>query len=152
MVDGLRPLLNELGPWLGEVNPILGWVSEHQHTLSDMFANLGVATAARTTSQVPGAPGHYLRQFGPTGTETIAVHRNRVAGNRGNAYLNPLGVVGPDIAENAVLPSFDCNNAGGPRPAGGTPSVPACHVQKPYAYGGATTAFPQIKSEPYAAK
>ncbi|WP_372790776.1 MlaD family protein [Paraconexibacter sp.] len=152
IVDGLGPLLNELGPWLGEINPILGWISEHQHTLSDMFANLGVATAARTKSQVPGAPGHYLRQFGPTGTETIAVYRDRVGSNRGNAYLNPLGVVGPAIAANAILPSFDCKNAGGERPAGGTPSAPACHVQKPYAYGGATTAFPQIAREDYSKK
>jgi len=145
VVDGLGPLLDELGPWLGEVNPILDWIGQHQYTLTDMFANLGVATAARTASQVPGAPGHYLRQFGPTGVETAGVHRNRLAGNRGNAYINPLGVIGREIAANTVLPSFDCDNAGGEKPAGGTPSAPACHVQKPFR----TTKFPQLGREDY---
>ena len=70
VLDGLRPVLGALGPWLQELNPILGWVGEHQHTVSDMFANLGGSTAARTASAVPGAPGHYLRQFGPAGAET----------------------------------------------------------------------------------
>jgi phospholipid/cholesterol/gamma-HCH transport system substrate-binding protein len=149
ILDGLRPLLGELGPWLQEVNPILDWVSQHQYTLTDMFANLGVATAARTRSQVPGAPGHYLRQFGPTGIETVSIHPNRVSGNRGNAYLNPLGVVGPSIAEKGVLPSFDCDHVGGEKPAGGTPAAPACHVQPPYPYGGRTTKFPQINGDDY---
>jgi len=149
VLDGVRPVLNELGPWLGELNPILAWVAEHQYTLTDMFANLGVATAAKTTSLVDGAPGHYLRQFGPTGVETAAIHTNRVSGNRGNAYLNPLGVTGPQIAAKGALPSFDCNHVGGERPAGGTPAAPACWVQHAYQYGGKTTALPQITAESY---
>src|SRR3712207_9000252 len=68
--QGLRPLLGELGPWLSELNPILDWIGHHQHTLTDVFANLGVATKAQTTSRDPRAPGHYLRQFGPSGAET----------------------------------------------------------------------------------
>ena len=152
VLDGLRPLLDEVGPWLGEVNPILDWVGQHQYTLTDMFANLGVATAAKTDSLTPGAPGHYLRQFGPSGVETVAIHRNRLASNRGNAYINPLGVIGRENAKNGVLPSFDCNHVGGDKPAGGTPAAPACHTQKPYAYGGRTTKFPQIARESYEAE
>ncbi len=149
ILDGVRPVLGELGPWLGELNPILAWVAEHQYTLTDMFANLGVATAATTKSSVPGAPGHYLRQFGPTGVETVAIHTNRVPGNRGNAYLNPLGVTGPQIAAKGALPSFDCDHLGGERPAGGTPAAPACWVQEAYRYGGKTSRFPQITAESY---
>jgi len=152
VLDGLRPLLDEVGPWLGEVNPILDWVGQHQYTLTDMFANLGVATAARTNSITPGAPGHYLRQFGPSGVETVGIHRNRLAGNRGNAYLNPLGGIGRANAKNGVLPSYDCNHVGGERPAGGTPAAPACHVQKPYPYGGEARSFTQLPRESYAAK
>src|SRR3712207_8207155 len=48
ILQGLRPLVGELGPWLGELNPILDWIGHHQHTLTDLFANLGVATKATT--------------------------------------------------------------------------------------------------------
>ncbi len=57
VLEGLRPLLGALGPWLGEVNPTLDWLGQHQHTLVDMFANLGVATQATTSSNDPQATG-----------------------------------------------------------------------------------------------
>nr|MDQ4041790.1 MCE family protein [Actinomycetota bacterium] len=98
VLAGLEPTLAALGPWLQEVNPILEWVGQHQATLTDMFANLGVATGAKTASGDPRATGHYLRQFGATGVETIAVHQRRLSSNRGNAYFNPLAVTGAEIA------------------------------------------------------
>ncbi len=150
ILDALGPMLGELGPWLGEVNPILDWVNQHQATLVDVFANLGVSTAAKTTSRSPGAPGHYLRQFGPLGTEAIGVWPTRLGSNRGNAYFNPLGVrATPKGAQFGILPSFDCNNTstGGEVPAGtGVPPGPACHVQAPYKDG---KKFPHVTSRPY---
>ena len=144
---GLRPLLAELGPWLGELNPILDWVAgQHQSTLVDVFANLGVATAARAKSSVPGAPGHYLRQFGPVGTETLAVHPNRLATNRGNAYINPLSLVGPEGALSRIIASFDCDNTGvGEKPVDG--NSPACRVQKPYSFRGTPQRFPHVEAD-----
>jgi ABC-type transporter Mla subunit MlaD len=106
--DGLRPLLGELGPFLGEVNPILDWLGQHEHTLTDIMANLGVATNAKTSSTDPQATGHYLRQFGPSGAETAAIYPTRLSSNRGNAYINPLALVGPDVARKGIIPSFDC--------------------------------------------
>jgi len=149
ILDALRPMLGELGPFLSELNPTLDWINQHQATLVDVFANLGVATAAKTTSRTPGAPGHYLRQFGPVGTEAIGIWPNRLGSNRGNAYFNPLGVVStPKGAEKGLLPAFDCHNTstGGEVPAGsGVPPGPACHEQAPY--NGQK--FPNVTSRPY---
>lgn len=151
LFDGVRPVLGQLGPFLGELNPLLDWVSQNQNTVTDIFANLGVATAARTESAVPGAPGHYLRQFGPQGVETVAVAPNRTASNRGNAYINPLALVGPEGARKFIAPSFDCKNSGGEKDnQSGTPPSPSCRVQPAYPYQGRNTRFPQVNAETYA--
>ncbi len=146
--DGVRPLLGQVGPFLGELNPLLDWLGQHQYTITDVFANLGVATAARTGSATPGAPGHYLRQFGPQGVETVAVQPNRIASNRGNAYINPLSLVGREGAQKLIIASFDCKNSGGEKDnQSGLPPNPACREQKPAA--GQAGRFPQIMAESY---
>lgn len=146
ILRGLRPLLGQLGPWLAEVNPILDWVvGQHQSTLVDVFANLGVATAARTKSSDPRAPGHYLRQFGPAGTETAAFQPTRLSTNRGNAYINPLSIAGPEGALSRIIASFDCINAGGDKPSDG--NSPACRTQKPYTFNGTPQRFPRVERE-----
>src|SRR4051794_16451512 len=151
--DGLRPVVRELGPWLSELNPILGWLGEQDHTLTDIMANLGVATAARTKSSDPRAPGHYLRQYGPSGAETVAVHPKRLSSNRGNTYVNPLeatSAISEAAFKSGILPSFDCRNAGGEKPATGGPTgSPPCRVQKPYRFQGRLTRFPHVEREDY---
>ena len=163
--DGLRPLLGELGPFLGELNPILDWLGQHEHTLTDIMANLGVATNAKTTTTDPNGIGHYLRQFGPTGAETAAIYPRRLSSNRGNAYINPLGIVGPQQSEKGIIPSFDCINAGGdkdadmrsarPRQSVNVPTAPqaggtpACITQEPYRFQGKLQKFPHVEREDY---
>jgi phospholipid/cholesterol/gamma-HCH transport system substrate-binding protein len=152
---GLRPLLGELGPWLSELNPILDWFGQHQHTITDLFANLGVATKATTTSRDPRATGHYLRQFGPSGAETAAIHPNRLSSNRGNTYINPLSLVGPDRSKKGIIDAFDCKNAtpdgsDKPDPNSGSPqATPACFNQPPYLFQGRLTKFPHVEREDY---
>ncbi len=148
--DELRPTLGELGPFLQQLNPILQYVGAHGNTLSDMFANLGVATAAKTANPGEGL-GHYLRQFGPSGVETAAVHPKRVASNRGNAYLNPLGVLStPEGAEYKVPPSFDCNNSGEKKPQTGAQASPGCRLQKGFPFKGRTTGrYPHVEADDY---
>ena len=152
---GLRPLLGELGPWLSELNPILDWFGQHQHTITDLFANLGVATKATTTSRDPRAPGHYLRQFGPSGAETAAIQPNRLSSNRGNTYINPLSLVGPDRAKKGIIDAYDCRNATAdgsdkPDPNSGSPqATPACFNQPPYQFQGKLTKFPHVEREDY---
>jgi phospholipid/cholesterol/gamma-HCH transport system substrate-binding protein len=149
LFEGLRPVLGELGPWLSELNPVLAWLGEHEHTLSDIFANLGVATQARTGSRDPQATGHYLRQFGPQGAETVSVHPNRLEGNRGNTYINPLSLTGPDAAKRGIIASFDCKNAAGGTDKPDNSESPACFTQGPYQFGGALRKFPHIEREDY---
>jgi len=131
LLVGLRPVMGALSPWLMEINPLVDYVGLNISTLVDVFSNLGAATAATAPSGEPGAPGHYLRQFGPTGTETLAIHPNRLETNRGNAYPNPLSLVGPLPGRSGILASFDCRNAagGGEKPA---TTSPACRVQQPF--------------------
>jgi len=148
----LGPTLNELGPFLQQVNPILEYIGVHVYTLSDMFANLGVATAAKTASPGEGQLGHYLRQFGPSGIETASIHPTRVPSNRGNAYPNPLGVLStPEGAKFKVLPSFDCNNSGEKEPVTtGPQQSPGCRIQKGFPYKGGTTGrYPRNEVEDY---
>jgi phospholipid/cholesterol/gamma-HCH transport system substrate-binding protein len=147
--EGLRPLLGSLGPWLSEVNPTLDWIGQHQHTLVDLFANLGVATAAKTGSRDPQATGHYLRQFTPQGAETVAVHPNRLSANRGNAYINPLSLVGPDQARRGIIASFDCKNVSGEDDKPSNADNPACFNQPPFKFQGKLTKFPRVEREDY---
>jgi ABC-type transporter Mla subunit MlaD len=150
VLDGLRPMLASLGPWLEELNPILAWVGENQTTLSDLFANLGSSTAARTPSGDPRAVGHYLRQIGPVGTESVAFYPTRLPSNRGNAYFNPLSLISPELAKTGIQASFDCDNAGGEKPEpGGVPPAPACRTQKPREYRGTVARFPHIQRDDY---
>ena len=149
--EGLRPVFGELGPWLSELNPILAWLGEHQHTLTDIFANLGVAISARTQSRDPQATGHYLRQFGVTGPDTVSVHPNRREDNRGNTYINPLSLVGPERAAKGIIDAFDCKNVPGAG-EGDKPdntSTPSCFTQGPYQFQGALRKFPHIEREDY---
>jgi virulence factor Mce-like protein len=148
--EGLRPVFGELGPWLSELNPILAWLGEHQHTVSDIFANLGVATQAKTTSRDPQATGHYLRQYGPTGAETASVHPNRLETNRGNTYINPLSLVGPDQARRGIIAAFDCKNTtSDTQDKPDNSSSPACFNQAPYDFGGKLQKFPRVEREDY---
>jgi virulence factor Mce-like protein len=151
VLDGLRPVMNELGPFLQEFNPLLQWIGVHIHTLSDMFANLGVATAAKVKNPTDGTLGHYLRQFGPSGAETLAIHPRRLASNRGNAFPNPLGVIqGPSSPKFKVLPAWDCANAGGEKEPGGSPqATPGCHVAKKYEFKGLSGQFPHVTRDSY---
>ncbi|HVL95797.1 MAG TPA: MlaD family protein [Solirubrobacteraceae bacterium] len=146
VLRGLEPLLAELHPFLSQFNPFLNYVGVHSHTLSDMFANLGVATAAKVKHPRAGGTGHYLRQFGPVGPESMAIQPTRTSTNRGNAYLNPLGVMtNPEQPKFKILPSFDCRHIGGEKEPGGTPSTPGCKVQRSYGPGH----YPQIREKPY---
>ena len=146
VLGGLKPVLNELHPFLGQVNPILGYLGVHISTLADMFANLGVATAAKVKNPGPNQMGHYLRQFGVTGSESAAIFPTRQANNRGNAFPHPYAIIqNPNSPKFRVPPAWDCNNAGGEREPGGSPASPGCHVQKPFL----GQRFPQIKPKLY---
>jgi phospholipid/cholesterol/gamma-HCH transport system substrate-binding protein len=47
---GAKPLLGAVGPFLGELNPILDWLSLHQQLISDFISVGAVGVAAKTTA------------------------------------------------------------------------------------------------------
>ena len=85
-------------------------------------------------------------------SETASIHPKRVASNRGNAYLNPLGVLStPEGAEYKILPSFDCNNSGEKKPETEPPHTsPGCRIQRGFRFkGGITGRYPRLEGEDY---
>jgi phospholipid/cholesterol/gamma-HCH transport system substrate-binding protein len=148
--DGLGPLLGEVQPFLEELNPVLEWLEYHQRSLADFIHNGTSGLADRTATATPDEVGHYLRQFGPTGPETVAMYPDRPAASRGNAYLLPGALSGRKRAQLMIFPNHDCDNAAPASidtpPAVDSSGAPACFVQTPPAWPpGNTRQYPRIE-------
>jgi phospholipid/cholesterol/gamma-HCH transport system substrate-binding protein len=135
-----QTLLPALGNFLEQLNPILNWLSLHQQLISDFISNGGTPLSALTTTfggsglTCNGAPcGHYLRQFGVSGSESFSIYQNRDANNRGNTYPNPLVAAQKNNFIYDVPGAWDCNNTGGQHgPQGDSPSgTLGCWVAPP---------------------
>jgi phospholipid/cholesterol/gamma-HCH transport system substrate-binding protein len=160
VLKGLGPntMLDQLGPFLEQLNPIFDWIGGHQQLTSDFITNGGGGFFARTTTFGGNGTGHYLRQFGPTGPETLSLAPNRDADNRGNVYpsstwLGDIFNAGGNYPGDWGLASWDCKNTGGNHPSSrDTSGHPACWTQPPLP--GAPQAFkvPPINSATYSSK
>ena len=167
VLHGAEPLLAAVGPFLGELNPILTWLSLHQQLLSDFISVGASGLAAKTTAYggtgvtCGGTPcGHYLRQFSPIGPETGGLAPKRDANNRGNTYPPPLWLAnaqsfsaGGKFPGSFALPSWDCKITGAPgngsRPASATDQ--ACWVAPPLP-GAKPGKIPRIQKATYSNK
>jgi ABC-type transporter Mla subunit MlaD len=151
-LDGTRPLLGRLQPFLEELNPILQWLEYHQLDTADFISN-GASTLVDTVpTSTPNEVGHALRQFGPVGPETVGMYANRPPASRGNAYLNPGALSGQRRARAMIFPNFDCDNAGGARmtQVADSSDAPSCFVQDPPAWPpGNRRAYPHIDRADY---
>ena len=151
ILDETRPLFGSLGPFLQELNPIFEWLELHQHLVGDFLGYSAGALADTIPSAPEGEVGHYLRQLGVQGLESIGIHRRRVSSNRGNAYLPPV-LPSVEMGKRLGLPSWDCIPSDGeveaePRPVG---SVPACWVlEDPTDFKGNKRDFPHVEREDY---
>ena len=117
---GTGPLLQQVTPFLENLNPILQWIEIYQKTLGDFVYN-GAGALVDTTpltgqAQANGEIGHYLRQIGPSGAESAAMFRSRMQTNRGDAYLGPTALSGKQRAIYNIPPSFVCDNVKAPIP------------------------------------
>jgi phospholipid/cholesterol/gamma-HCH transport system substrate-binding protein len=145
-----RPLLGSVGPFLQELNPILEWLELHQQLVGD-FLGYGAGGLADRVPGVPaGETGHYLRQLGVTGIESLGIHRERVSSNRGNSYLPPV-IPSRETAKRKALPSWDCNPSDGevdarPAPVG---AVVGCWVQPLFPFKGRSRSFHHVEREDY---
>ena len=111
VIRGLKPTLAELTPFLQQINPILQYFEASQFQVSDFITN-GAAALADTEPSPSGGIGHYLRQFGPLGAESLAIYRERLKTNRGNSYPGPLALFG-DLEGKGIFPNYDCKPSGG---------------------------------------
>jgi len=133
VLAGAEPLLAELGPFLGQFNPILQFLEASQWQVADFLSYGAVALSAKTVSP-SGGTGHYLRQFGVEGLEAVAMYRERLATNRGNSYINPMGLAesqqsaGRAYNRFKVVGQFDCRNSG-TRDAPQGDGAPGCFEQ-----------------------
>jgi phospholipid/cholesterol/gamma-HCH transport system substrate-binding protein len=152
----LKPMLSELGPFLGQLNPILQFLELHQYEVSDFIADPAAALADTTTAR--GGTGHYLRQIGPRGLESIAIHGRRLASNRGNSYLPPMGLAPiPPSSDFFMFPNYDCKPSGGERmPEDAAPptkpqGTPGCHTrgQNHQFQGKLQGRFPHVEGADY---
>jgi phospholipid/cholesterol/gamma-HCH transport system substrate-binding protein len=144
---GAEPLLARIHPFLGQLNPMLQYLEASQLQVSD-FISYGAAALADTTESAGGGVGHYLRQFGPTGAESAAIYPQRLKTNRGQTYVGPEHLFGPEAMTYLMSPSSDCRNAGGEtKPSDGTPG---CWEAPQLQFGGRIQGdFPHIEAADY---
>jgi virulence factor Mce-like protein len=118
VLKGLNPngVLDQLGPFLEQLNPVLVWLSGHQQLISDFISEAAGPFFARTSSFGGDGTGHYLRQFGPAGPETLSFSQTRDSNNRGNTYPPPLWQASgsPEDFIKGTYASWDCRNSGAP--------------------------------------
>jgi phospholipid/cholesterol/gamma-HCH transport system substrate-binding protein len=160
ILKGAEPLLGQLGPFLGQINPIFQYLEASQWQVADFITYGAAALSAKTTSP-GGGVGHYLRQFGPLGAESVAIWKERAPSDRGNSYFIPgaLASTIPDAGKTynryKITGQFDCQQSGvKPAPTDGSPG---CWVQghnpfDPHRFsfqGKAQGAYPHVEANDY---
>jgi virulence factor Mce-like protein len=158
VLTGATPTLGTLGTFLGQLNPILGWLSLHQQLISDFISQGGTALAGTTTTFSGGGVGHYLRQFSPVGAETLSFAPNRDSNNRGDTYPPSLWLGEAANATKGNFPSWDCKNTGAPGdgsqpsnglPAGAPGSQEACWIAPLLPGAAGPNQIPHILAKQY---
>src|SRR5215203_264487 len=165
VLAGAEPLLGELGPFLQQINPIFKYFEASQWQVAD-FLNFGAAALAAKTESPGGGTGHYLRQFGPIGAESVSIWKERAPTNRGNSYFQPLSLAsskqdaGQGYNRFKITGQFDCDNSG-VKPAPTADGSPGCVVQNQnpfepgykFSFNGKQLqgAFPHVEADDYSA-
>jgi len=142
ILRGLDPTLAATGPFLQQLNPLLRFLELNQAKVTD-FLNIGPAAIGGVRTPPPGSKsnGHVLPQIILAGSESLPALK-RSTGNRGNAYRAPNNRRDPN---KLILPTFDCNNAGGEK---GPTNTPGCTVQELLPFEGKSQRFPNVEPAP----
>lgn len=110
MLDNdLPPLLDQLDPWLAEVNPILDVIGKYRREVTAALANLSAASNGIFFDVGAGNAPHYVRTMAPLSPEAIAAYPRRLAINRTNPYVKPGGYL--DVA--TAMKSFETRQCAG---------------------------------------
>jgi ABC-type transporter Mla subunit MlaD len=169
-VAHLRPVLGALDPFLANLNPVITYLKDFRTEITNFLT--GPPQGFATLNPVPGqeAPRYSLRVLSYISPESLSVYKNRLATNRGNAYLPPNGLIAQGAPMNGIFPNFDCKNLnfGLNGPPGGTvtenPLLPgqtrpgvndgnppdvnfaSCFIQKPFKQFG-NGRFPRLYAD-----
>ena len=145
----LRPTFGAaLPPAVGDQPPAGVHFGINQHQVTDWLNQFASVNAAKGfPSDDPASTGHVTRLFSPTGPESQALWTTRRPSNRGNAYLPPLAFADPAVGQTGILPAWDCDNAGGNKPA--TETDPACRTAAKVTFQGSTRQYPQLRRVEY---
>ncbi len=169
-LDQLRPLLDATDPFLRNLNPMLQWIGLYKHEITAFLANTVAATQATSLGADQKTQLHYLRTTNPLNPENLAIYPHRIATNRSNPYVAPLGyahlpekVFGtyacttnpvPTIAPTAVgdlLPQslLDLINQFAYKGVGANIPAPPCDEQAPLgSLIGQTGKYPHVTEAP----
>jgi len=159
-LKGLGPnaLLDQTGPFLSQLNPILQFLELYQKQVSD-FIGQGKGALAATVASASGGIGHYLRQIGPLGPETVGLYSKRPNIDRGNTYVTPTFLSGRDREQQGIFPNWDCKNtdSGGPvegsaNPPSGQPpnqGTPPCWIAPTIPFQGQNQRYPHVNAADY---
>jgi phospholipid/cholesterol/gamma-HCH transport system substrate-binding protein len=156
---GLGPngLLDATGPFLSQFNPILQFLELYQKQVSDFIAQ-GKSAVAATVTSATGGVGHYLRQIGPLGPETVSIYKQRPNVDRGNTYVTPTFESGRNYEFLGIFPNWDCKPSGGPvegsakSPPNQPPNqgTPPCWVAPTIPFQGQNQRYPHVNAANYA--
>ncbi len=146
-LDGAKPVLNSLDPFLANLNPVISWLNYYRSSVTDFLASPPAALGHTLQPQNNEPAARYsLRQLGYVSSESLSIYPNRPPTNRGNGYIKPFDriLTGGKAGKYGAFPSFDCDNSGGERIAGDGKSPPVgvgfapCWLQSDFAkeFGG----------------
>ena len=90
-LDQLRPLLDATDPFLRNLNPMIQWIGLYKHEITAFLGNVVASTQASQLGADGKSQLHYLRTTNPFNPENLAVYPHRIASNRSNPYVAPLG-------------------------------------------------------------
>jgi hypothetical protein len=156
-LDETVPLFRSLGPFLSEFNPIFEWLELHQHLVADFLGNGAHGTRDTVEGHGPNETGHYLRQIGPNGAESLGIHPRRLPSNRGNSYFPPI-IPNSQSADLKIFPNWDCLPANSFAPGSqattvqrspGPPARPACFVRPNHGWPGKQGRFIHVGPNSY---
>jgi phospholipid/cholesterol/gamma-HCH transport system substrate-binding protein len=150
VLQGAEPVLEALGPFLDELNPILSYFNFNQEVITTFMASPASALAGHEPFGDLIPRNHYLPQIAAIDGRSFERYTRRPPYDRGNAYIAPNAYA--RAATLGVVETFgSCANTGSgevrdPQPAGGpgTHAAPPCFVQPPSLLGGRY--FPLLRS------
>jgi phospholipid/cholesterol/gamma-HCH transport system substrate-binding protein len=116
-LTGLRPVLGALDPFLANLNPVIRYLAFYRTEITSFLtgppAGIADQLALSTNTPNPPAPLHALRQLGYFSAETLSIHPERLATNRGDGYPQPNALTNSTSATAGIFPNFDCKPSGG---------------------------------------